>query len=107
MTDAHRDAITTMDRQGRTPLHFALSNAGRKAAPAAVRLLLSLNKMIVNLVGGGPLPLCVLAKFSATVKLDADKQRKSCEPCLKDLLGAQPNPTVNLIVLLLKKCLGR
>jgi ankyrin repeat protein len=61
LTDAHHDAITTTDRRGRTPLHFVLSNAGRKAAPAAVRLLLSLNKDIVNSVGGGPLPLRVLS----------------------------------------------
>jgi hypothetical protein len=90
-----------MDRQGRTPLHFALSNAGRKAAPAAVRLLLSLNKTIVNSVGGGPLPLLVLSEFGATVKADEDEQRKSCEACLKLLLSAKPNPTAAFFTALL------
>jgi hypothetical protein len=100
LTDAYPDAITTMDRRGRTPLHFALSNAGRKASPAAVRLLLSLNKTIVNSVGGGPLPLRVLAEFAATVKSDEDQKRKSCEACLKHLLGAQPNPTADFFMAL-------
>jgi hypothetical protein len=90
-----------MDRQGRTPLHFALSNAGRKAAPAAVRLLISLNKTIVNSVGGGPLPLLVLSEFGATVKADEDEQRKSCEACLKLLLSAKPNPTAAFFTALL------
>lgn len=99
MTDASPNAITTNDRRGRTPLHFALSNAGRKAAPAAVRLLLSLNRDLVNSVGGGPLPLRVLAEFAATVKND-EEQRESVESCLKYLLAAKPNPTADFFTAL-------
>jgi hypothetical protein len=99
LTDAYLDAITTMDRRGRTPLHFALSNAGRKAAPAAVRLLLSLNRDLVNAVGQGPLPLRVLAEYAATVK-DDEEQRESVESCLKYLLAAKPDPTADFFTAL-------
>lgn len=99
MTDAYHDAITTNDRRGRTPLHFALSNAGRKAAPAAVRLLLSLNRDLVNSVGGGPLPLRILAEYAATVKND-EEQRESVESCLKYLLAAKPDPTADFFTAL-------
>mmetsp|Transcript_22110 Transcript_22110/g.51973 ORF Transcript_22110/g.51973 Transcript_22110/m.51973 type:complete len:586 (-) Transcript_22110:70-1827(-) len=84
-----------MDKRGRTPLHFALSNAGRRAAPAAVRLLLSLNHDLVNFnPGGGPLPLRVLADYASTVKCDEDS-RESIESCLKYLLAAKPDPTAD------------
>jgi hypothetical protein len=99
LTDAYHDAITTNDRRGRTPLHFALSNAGRKAAPAAVRLLLSLNRDLVNSVGGGPLPLRILAEYAATVKND-EEQRESVENCLKYLLAAKPDPTADFFTAL-------
>jgi hypothetical protein len=99
LTDAHHDAITTTDRRGRTPLHFVLSNAGRKAAPAAVRLLLSLNKEIVNSVGGGPLPLRVLSEFAATVKRPGE-ERESVERCLEHLLNSQPDSTADFFTAL-------
>merc|ERR1719199_751999 len=44
LTDAFPDAISDRNQRDRTPLHVALSNAGRKTVPAAVRLLLSLNR---------------------------------------------------------------
>lgn len=99
LTDAHLDAITTPDRRGRTPLHFALSNAGRKAAPAAVRLLLSLNREMVNSMNGGPLPMRVLAEYATTLKND-EEQRESVESCLKYLLGAKPDPTADFFTAL-------
>lgn len=88
-----------MDRRGRTPLHFALSNAGRKAAPAAVRLLLTLKRDLVNSVGGGPLPLRVLSEFAATVKED-DDQRDSVQRCMEQLLAANPDPTADFFTAL-------
>jgi hypothetical protein len=100
LTDAHYDGITTMDRRGRTPLHFALSNAGRKATPAAVRLLLSLNKKLVNSVNSGPLPLRVLSEFAVTVPRDQNEQRVAVQACLKLLLLAQPNPTADFFTAL-------
>lgn len=88
-----------MDRLGRTPLHFALSNAGRKAAPAAVRLLLSLHKEIVNATGGGPLPLRVLAEYASTVRKDYS-QRESVLRCLEHLLSFNPEPTADFFTAL-------
>ena len=99
MTDAYVDAITTVDRRGRTPLHFALSNAGRKAAPAAVRLLLSLNHDLVNSMDDGPLPLRVLAEYASTIK-NNEEQRESVESCLKYLLAAKPDPTADFFTAL-------
>jgi hypothetical protein len=95
LTDANRDAITTVDRKGRTPLHFALSNAGRKAAPAAVRHLVNLNKNLVNSIRGGPLPLRVLSEFAATVRKNDRSQRESCQRCLEYLLACEPDPTAD------------
>jgi len=99
LTDAYKDGITKIDSRGRTPLHFALSNAGRKAAPAAVRLLLSLNKNIVNSQDGGPLPLRVLAEFASTVRKDIE-QRDSVGKCLEHLLHADPDPTADFFTAL-------
>jgi hypothetical protein len=100
LTDAYPDAITTVDNRDRTPLHFALSNAGRAAAPAAVRLLLSLNKEIVNTIDDGPLPLRVLAGYALTVKNDADEPRDSVHRCLEHLLNAEPDPTADFLTAL-------
>ena len=93
LTDACDDAITTTDRYGRTPLHFALSNAGRSAAPSAVRLLLQLHKEVVNAVGDGPLPLRVLAEFANTVPKTEFGQKESVLKCLEHLLSFDPAPT--------------
>ncbi len=99
LTDSHIDAITTQDDRGRTPLHFALSNAGNKAAPAAVRLLLSLNSDLVNSTSGGPLPLKMLSEYASTVK-DDEEQRQSVESCLKYFLAAKPDPTADFFTAL-------
>lgn len=100
MTGEYHEGISTMDKRGRTPLHFTLSNAGRRAAPAAVRLLLSLNHDLVNShPGGGPLPLRVLAEYAATVKND-EESRESIESCLKYLLAAKPDPTADFFTAL-------
>jgi hypothetical protein len=99
LTDAYPDGITTMDNRVRTPLHFALSNAGRPAAPAAVRLLLSLNKEIVNSIDEGPLPLRVLAGYALTVKHE-DEPRDSVHRCLEHLLNAEPDPTADFLTAL-------
>ena len=100
LTDAYDKAITTMDRFGRTPLHFALSNAGRKAAPAAVRLLLSLRKDIINARDGGPLPLKVLAEYAASVRTADKSQRESVLRCLEHLLSFNPDPTADFFTAL-------
>lgn len=99
MTGAYPDAITTQDRRGRTPLHFALSNAGRRAAPAAVRLLVSFNRDIVNSRGGSSNPLRVLAGFAATIKEDYE-QKESVHKCLEHLLNAEPEPTADFFTAL-------
>jgi hypothetical protein len=88
-----------VDKKGRTPLHFALSNAGRKAAPAAVRHLLSLKRDLVNAKTGGPLPLRVLSEFAATVRDDAT-QRDPVQRCMEQLLGAKPDPTADFFTAL-------
>jgi hypothetical protein len=99
LTDTYPEAITTKDINERTPLHFALSNAGRRAAPSAVRLLLSLNRDIVNSIDEGPLPLRVLAGYAATVK-DDDETRDSVHRCLEHLLNAEPDPTADFLTAL-------
>jgi hypothetical protein len=101
LTNAFPEAISTLDRWGRTPLHFALSNAGRKEAPAAVRLLLSLDKNVVNSVGGGRLPLRVLSEFSVSLKKTGDdEQREAVQSCVALLLGANPDPTADFFTTL-------
>ena len=99
LTGAYPEAITTQDRRGRTPLHFALSNAGRRAAPAAVRLLVSSNRDIVNSRGGSSNPLRVLAEFAATIRND-DEQKESVQKCLEHLLNAEPDPTADFFTAL-------
>ena len=103
LTEAYPDAITARDSRHRTPLHFALSNAGRKTVPAAVRLLLSLNKSIVNSINDGPLPLRVLAEYAQTVRNDdtnRDEKRESVHRCLEHLLQAKPKPTADFFTAL-------
>jgi hypothetical protein len=101
LTNAYPEAIGTLDRWGRTPLHFALSNAGRTNAPAAVRLLLSLNKDVVNSVGGGRLPLRVLSEFSVSLKKEGDDEQRECvQSCLAHLLAANPDPTADFFTAL-------
>ncbi|KAL7556480.1 hypothetical protein ACA910_003113 [Epithemia clementina (nom. ined.)] len=103
LTEAYPDAITARDSRHRTPLHFALSNAGRKTVPAAVRLLLSLNKSIVNSINNGPLPLRVLAEYAQTIRKDdvnRDEKRESVHRCLDHLLQAKPKPTADFFTAL-------
>jgi hypothetical protein len=89
-----------MDQKGRTPLHFTLSNAGRPAASSAVRLLLGLNRDLVNSKPGSPLPLRVLAEYATTVPFHQKKERESCRTCLRHLLGANPVPTADFFTAL-------
>jgi hypothetical protein len=103
LTEAYPEAINTKDKRSRTPLHFALSNAGRKTVPAAVRLLLSLNREVVNSVDNGPEPLRVLAEFAATIKREdenRDEKRESVFRCLDYLLLADPEPTAGFLTAL-------
>jgi len=103
LTDAYPEAIQTKDKRDRAPLHFALSNAGRKTVPSAVRLLLSLNNDIVNALDKGPLPLRVLAEYASTIKQDDDKReekQESVHKCLEHLLAASPNPTADFLTAL-------
>jgi hypothetical protein len=80
-----------------------LSNAGRKTVPSAVRLLLSLNRDIVNSIDGGPLPLRVLSEYTNTIKGDDEKRedkRESVFRCLEHLLNAEPDPTADFLTTL-------
>jgi len=103
LTEAYPEAIKTKDKRNRTPLHFALSNAGRKTVPAAVRLLLSLDPDIVNSIDNGPLPLRVLAEYTQAIKKDdgqRDEKRDSVRRCLEHLLNANPDPTADFLTAL-------
>lgn len=103
LTEAYPEAIKTKDKRNRTPLHFALSNAGRKTVPAAVRLLLSLDPDIVDSIDKGPLPLRVLAEYALTIKKEDEKReekRESVRRCLEHLLNANPEPTADFLTAL-------
>jgi hypothetical protein len=104
LTDAYPEAIRTRDRRARTPLHFALSNAGRKTVPAAVRLLLNLDPSVVNSVESGPLPLRVLADYAQQLRSsdteNRDEKRDSVLRCLEHLLNAEPEPTADFFTAL-------
>jgi hypothetical protein len=101
LTDKYKEAITTMDVKNRTPLHFALSNAARKASPGAVRHLLTLDRKLVNSMNGGPLPLRVLSEFAFTLRKNGTEEDKAnVVKCLEHLLNAQPNPTADFFTAL-------
>jgi hypothetical protein len=68
LTGAYHDAIGSRDRNNRTPLHFALSNAGRPASPGAVRLLLELDPSSRQQQRRVAPTSCVLAEFSHTLR---------------------------------------
>jgi len=99
LTEDYPEGITTKDRRHRTPLHFSLSNAGRKASPSAVRLLLNLSPEVVNNRDGGILPLRVLAEFSQSVTNDPEVH-PNVQKCLKHLLTADPDPTADFFTAL-------
>jgi hypothetical protein len=103
LTEAYPGAIEAKDKRDRTPLHFALSNAGRKTVPSAVRLLLSLNRNIVNSISKGPLPLRVLAEYAVTIKSEdpeRDGKRDSVRRCMEFILNAEPDPTADFLTAL-------
>lgn len=103
LTDAYPEAIQTKDKRDRTPLHFALSNAGRRTVPSAVRLLLSLRREIVNSIDNGPLPLRVLAEYASTIRTEDEKREEKQESvyrCLEHLLSANPEPTADFLTAL-------
>jgi hypothetical protein len=103
LTDAYPEAITSRDKRHRTPLHFALSNAGRKTVPSAVRLLVSLDRSVVNSIDGGPIPLRVLAEYACQIKNETEnkeEKRESVLRCLKHLLNAEPEPTADFFTAL-------
>jgi len=82
----------TRDFEGRTPLTFALSNAGRRASPVAVRLLLNLNNDLVNAKDDGPSPFRSLAEY-AQARTFGPEERESVLKCLELLLSFDPDPT--------------
>lgn len=100
LTGVHEDGITSEDKLGRTPLRFALSNAGNKTSPAAVRLLLSLRRDIVNASKGESLPLRVLAEYAATVRKGETEKRESVLKCLEHILSFNPDPTADFFTAL-------
>lgn len=68
-----------------------------------MRLLLSLNKDIVNSIDGGPLPLRVLSEYTATIKGEDEKKeekRESVQKCLEYLLQKKPDPTADFLTTL-------
>jgi len=94
LIDAFPEGIRHLDKKGRTPLHFALSNAGRPTAPSIVRLLLSLDRFLVDSGQENQSPLKFLGKYASTLSRNENKeQRESCTACLKHLLAARPTPT--------------
>lgn len=93
LMDAYPEAIKTLDTKSRTPLHFVLSNAGRANAPAAVRLLLNKNPELVDSVGGGALPLLVLAQYAASIDQTNEEQTEAVQGCLRNILTSRPKPT--------------
>ena len=99
LTSAYDQGIMTRDYQGRTPLTFALSNAGRKASPVAVRLLLNSNKDMVNSTGGGPSPVKTLAQFAQNRAFET-AERESVLKCLEHLLSFNPDPTADFFTAL-------
>jgi len=103
LTDAYHEAISTRDRGARTPLHFALSNAGRKASPGAVRHLLCLDPTLAN-SNGGPLPLRAIADYSQSFKRNQisgdEEDKENVQECLKHLLNANPDPTADFFTAL-------
>ena len=103
LTDAYPDAAVTNDNRLRTPLHFVLSNAGRRNAPAAVRMLLSRNPELVNAIGDGNLPLFVLAQFASSgVNKKDSEQIEAVQGCLKHLLSSSPEATPEFFTALQK-----
>jgi len=92
LTGAHNEGIRARDRNSRTPLHFALSNAGNESSPTAVQHLLELDPDLSN-SNGGSLPLRVLAGFAHKFQPSGDSTRESVQKCLLHLLNANPNPT--------------
>ena len=68
-----------------------------------MRLLLSLNKDIVNSIDGGPLPIRVLKEYTTTIKPEDEgsmEKRDSVRKCLEHLLNAKPNPTADFLTTL-------
>ena len=68
-----------------------------------MRLLLSLNRDIVNSIDKGPLPLRVLAEYATTIKMEdenRDEKRESVHRCLEHLLNAEPDPTADFLTAL-------
>jgi len=101
LTSAHYEGIRACDRNNRTPLHFALSNAGREAAPTAVKHLLELDPDLVNGNEDGSLPLRVLADFAHKFRSQgSDSTRESVQLCLKHLLKANPHPSADFFTAL-------
>eukprot|EP00546_Thalassionema_frauenfeldii_P005751 CAMPEP_0178908096 /NCGR_PEP_ID=MMETSP0786-20121207/7733_1 /TAXON_ID=186022 /ORGANISM="Thalassionema frauenfeldii, Strain CCMP 1798" /LENGTH=853 /DNA_ID=CAMNT_0020579961 /DNA_START=13 /DNA_END=2574 /DNA_ORIENTATION=+ len=101
LTGAHYEGIRACDRNNRTPLHFALSNAGREASPMAVKHLLDLDPDLVNGNDGGSLPLRVLADFAHKFRsTGTDSTRESVQLCLRHLLNAGPIPSADFFTAL-------
>jgi len=95
LTGEHKEGIRAHDRVGRTPLHFALSNAGNEASPTAVQHLLALDPELANINSNeGVLPLRVLADFANRFHPPSnDPTCKSVRLCLEHFLNANPDPT--------------
>mmetsp|Transcript_21836 Transcript_21836/g.31621 ORF Transcript_21836/g.31621 Transcript_21836/m.31621 type:complete len:778 (+) Transcript_21836:125-2458(+) len=102
LTDNNADSITQTDRNGRTPLHFALGNADRQASPNVVRLLLAQNPDVVNVTDKerSDLPLHLLATRAKSLNETQKSERENATKCLDLYLNANPHPTASFLAAL-------
>mmetsp|Transcript_21837 Transcript_21837/g.31624 ORF Transcript_21837/g.31624 Transcript_21837/m.31624 type:complete len:782 (+) Transcript_21837:125-2470(+) len=102
LTDNNADSITQTDRNGRTPLHFALGNADRAASPSVVKLLLHQNPDVVNITDKdrADLPLHLLATRANTLRDTQCAERENATKCLDLYLDAKPYPTAAFLAAL-------
>uniref|UniRef100_A0A7S1ZZQ5 Ion transport domain-containing protein n=1 Tax=Ditylum brightwellii TaxID=49249 RepID=A0A7S1ZZQ5_9STRA len=102
LTDNNADSIVQTDRNGRTPLHFALGNADRQASPNVVRLLLYQNPDVVNITDKekADLPLHLLATRAKTLNEMQTSERENATKCLDLYLNANPHPTASFLAAL-------
>jgi len=102
LTDNNADSITQTDRNGRTPLHFALGNADRAASPSVVKLLLHQNPDVVNITDKdrADLPLHLLATRANTLRDKQCAERENATKCLDLYLDAKPYPTAAFLAAL-------
>mmetsp|Transcript_12367 Transcript_12367/g.16541 ORF Transcript_12367/g.16541 Transcript_12367/m.16541 type:complete len:364 (+) Transcript_12367:2-1093(+) len=98
LTNNSADSITHTDRNGRTPLHFALANCQRQVSPNIVKVLISQNPDVVNITAGdsNDLPLHLFAACVNNLNEEEISEHKNAMECLQLYLDAKPHPTAYL-----------